>query len=314
MTVRKRLLVLLGLGGAGGLATCVTNLTSTIQAAPGAVTNLQAAALWLQGKAEPMLTGSTIGGAAMVLGFGGAAFLLMQPFLARRFPRLAGWRPDAEPGTKPRRSSRETAPTLAGPAPLGIEPFGGMPVAMPPAETKEDIGELRAQIEAVSNEMRRRAEELEAKLADLEGPIARGQSGFNSVRAVLALRLLRSSERRLTQLVRAVHERLDQHPNDPESLATKVSEFDTNFDELTRSLVDANIHDAGRVRAELREMGRERSEARAYARTTGIRFSVSQEREALSAQARRLHAFIAEAKGRYLKHCREPLDRWVEEP
>ena len=113
MAWRKRLFLLLGLGGAGGLTTCVTNLTSTIQAAPDAATNLQAAAFWIKGKAEPMLTGSTIGGTAMVLGFGGAALLLAQPYVARRFPRLAGLLPGGGFEALPRPSYRELAPTLA---------------------------------------------------------------------------------------------------------------------------------------------------------------------------------------------------------
>lgn len=58
-----------------------------------------------------MLTGTTISGAAMVVGLGGAALLLAQPYLTRRFPRLAAWLPAAGSEAKP--AAVSAAPTLA---------------------------------------------------------------------------------------------------------------------------------------------------------------------------------------------------------
>jgi hypothetical protein len=112
MTRQNRWLTFLGLfGGTGGLITCVMQVPATIQATPEAATNLQTAGLWLKGKIEPMLTASVIGGTAMVIGFGGAALLLAQPYLTRRFPRLAAWLP--QPDAAPVSSLRPAAPTLA---------------------------------------------------------------------------------------------------------------------------------------------------------------------------------------------------------
>lgn len=111
MTWRKRLLAYLGLGSTGSLTSCILQAPGALEATPGAWANLWSGAARLRGVVEPMLTGATISGAAALAGFGGAALLVAQPYLVRRFPRLAGWLPRADADMPARVPA--AAPTLA---------------------------------------------------------------------------------------------------------------------------------------------------------------------------------------------------------
>jgi hypothetical protein len=187
--------LLASFGGLGGLVTCVMQVPSTIEATPGAMTNLQAGAAMLREYLEPVMTASTFGGLAMVLGFGGAAALLAQPWLTRRFPRLAAWFPQLE--------EHERAPTFAS------RPTAG------------DAEGMAAQINRLESSLREEIDGISVLVSDLKKELKKDFSGVD--RRVNILMAMANRNRQRTEL-KAIEEIMAQ----AEKMITETRELGTD--------------------------------------------------------------------------------------